>query len=106
MKKRNRNNLIILVVLHLLLLVFPLVSKIGHVHHPAQTHHKFSGAISFDEPEEFCAVCDFEFYSFIVSNPINPVVYLQNIPALNSPEPRIYFAKTPNYFSLRAPPVA
>ncbi|HEX7585384.1 MAG TPA: hypothetical protein VF373_11895 [Prolixibacteraceae bacterium] len=106
MTKKYRNNFVKLVFLHLLLLTYPLVSKISHVHQGAQIHHVFSGSISFEQPEEFCAVCDFEFYSFIASNPLKAVVYLQSIPVSNSPGPRICFGQIIHYFSLRAPPVA
>jgi len=105
-KIQYRNNVIKLVFIHLLLLAFPLVSKISHVHHSTQNQHLFSGNVSFENPEDFCQVCDFEFYSYIASDPLTAIIYLQSIPVTNSPEPGRYFGQIISYFSLRAPPVA
>jgi len=89
-----------------LLLAYPLVGKTIHVHHHELFHHNDSSNTCFDQSEESCPVCNFEFYSFIPSTQITTFLALQNIPIHNSPTPEICYGQVINYFSLRAPPVA
>jgi hypothetical protein len=105
-KAKNRNNLIRLIFVHLLLLSYPLVSKTLHVHHGEEMHHEFSAHAYFDLPKESCQVCDFEFYNFIPTQPIITPVALQKISVHNTPAPQAVFVPFIQYFSLRAPPVA
>jgi len=105
-KVKHRNNLIRLIFVHLLLLAYPLVSKTLHVHHEEGSHHEFSAHACFDQPEESCPVCDFEFYNFVPSRPIITSVALQNISVCNISAPQAAFVPFTQYFSLRAPPVA
>jgi hypothetical protein len=105
-KAKHRNNLIRLIFVHLLLLAYPLVSKTLHVHHGEEIHHDFSAHVCFDQPEESCPVCDFEFYNFVPSQSIITSVALHTIPVDNSPTTQIAFVPFLQYFSLRAPPVA
>ncbi|MFY9151218.1 MAG: hypothetical protein WAO52_04320 [Prolixibacteraceae bacterium] len=106
MHKRNRNSIFSLVIIHLLLLVYPLVSKIGHVHHDLMIHHEHSGTVSFEQPEEICAVCDFEFFYFVPASAFSQVIFLKSLPIHNSPEQKNAALQIIHYFSLRAPPVA
>jgi len=105
-KVKHRNNLIRLIFVHLLLLVYPLVSKTFHVHHGEEVHHNFSSNACFDRTEDFCPVCDFEFYNFVPSQPITTSVALQSISVYNTPAPQTVFVPFIQYFSLRAPPIA
>jgi len=105
-KVKHRNNLIRLIFVHLLLLAYPLVSKTLHVHHEEGMHHEFSAHACFNQPEDFCPVCDFEFYNFVPSQPIITPVALQRISVQNTPAPQAVFVPIIQYFSLRAPPVA
>ena len=83
-----------------------MVSKTIHVHHGGNVHHEFTVANCFEQTEDVCQVCNFEFYYFIASNPITTIVYLQTFPLVNTHLKQIYFGQIINYFSLRAPPVA
>jgi hypothetical protein len=105
-KVKHRNNLIRLIFVHLLLLAYPLVSKTLHVHHREGMHHDFSSHVCFDQPEESCPVCDFEFYNFVPSQPIITSVALQNISVSKLPASQAAFVPFIQYFSLRAPPAA
>ncbi len=106
MKIKHRNNLIRLIFIHLLLLVYPLVSKTIHVHHEKPVHHEFLVQVCFDQPEEICPVCDFEFLNFIPSaeQTVSDTQFI--IPVKISPAPHIGHHQFVEYFSLRAPPVA
>lgn len=108
MYKRNRNSILSLVIIHLLLLVYPMVNQIGHEHEHEESlfHHEHSGNISFEQTEETCAVCEFEFLNFVPCNPGSQFVFLKTIPVYNSPEQKNATLQTISYFSLRAPPVA
>ena len=106
MEIKHRNNLIRLVVIHLLLLVYPLVSKTIHVHHGKLQHHDISNNLCLENPKEFCPVCDFEFYNFVPSTQQIHFIALRIIPVYNSPAPHIGHNQFVNYFSLRAPPIA
>jgi len=105
-KAKHRNNLIRLIFVHLLLLAYPLVSKTFHVHYAEGIHHEFSAHTCFDQPEESCPVCDFEFYNFVPSQSITTSVALQSISACNIHAPQAAFVPFIQYFSLRAPPAA
>ncbi|MDD2305455.1 MAG: hypothetical protein PHP53_12210 [Prolixibacteraceae bacterium] len=106
MKRKNRNNLIRLIFVHLLLLAYPLVSKTFHVHHGERISHGFSTCASVDKPEDSCPVCDFEFYNFVPAASNAVLVSQHCISVYNSPDPQAAFIPFINYFSLRAPPVA
>lgn len=103
-RKANKNNLILLVYMHLLLLSYPILDKAFH-HHLVDLHrHEVSNQVSFDHPEQHCPICDFEFYSFISTPQLKAAVSFTGIPIFNSPEPENHFPRVINYFSLRAPP--
>jgi hypothetical protein len=105
-KVKHRNNLIRLIFVHLLLLAYPLVSKTLHFHHGEVAHHKISAQASFDQTEEPCQVCDFEFCNFVPSQPIATSVAIQNISVCNISAPQAAFVPFIQHFSLRAPPSA
>lgn len=108
MHKRNRNSILSLVIIHLLLLVYPMMNQIGHKHEHEESlfHHEHSDNISFEQAEETCAVCDFKLLNFVPVIPGSHVVFLKTIPVYNSPEQKNATLQTISYFSLRAPPVA
>jgi hypothetical protein len=101
---KHQNNLIRLIFVHLLLLAYPLVSKTFHVHHDEGEHCECFAYTCFNQPEESCPVCDFEFYNFIPSQLILASVDQHTIPVVNSPALRIVFVPFIKYFQLRAPP--
>ena len=105
-KIRYRGNFILLIVFHLMLIAYPLVSKTVHVHHNENGHHLLSGQIAFNHPEDFCPIYNFEFYSFVSTPLIKAAVFWAGIPVCNSPAPHSRYARIINHFSLRAPPVA
>ena len=106
MKVKQRNNLVGLVFVHLLLLAYPLISKTTHVHHREGIHHRLATNICFDQPEDFCAVCDFEFYNFVPAQLNKTSVAQESISLFNALAPEASFVPFLQYFSLRAPPVA
>jgi len=105
-KIQNQNNLIRLIFVHLLLLAYPLVSKTLHVHHGEGVHHQLSTNTCFDQPEDSCPVCDFEFYNFVPSTSISIFVAQHRISVYDTPDQQATFIPFVKYFSLRAPPVA
>jgi len=105
-KDKSRNNIIILIFIHLLLITYPLVSKTIHGHLEVNFAHEFSNNLLFEQTEDSCSVCNFEFYSFIASNSLITTVYVQTFPVINTPLTQIHVGKIINYFSLRAPPIA
>lgn len=106
MKRKFRNNLIVVVVLHLLLLAYPLISKTFHVHHGSPHHHEFTTSENIDRTEDPCPVCDFEFYNFISTTPAHHFEAQSVIKIYLNPIPEIVFTPLVRYFSLRAPPIA
>jgi len=102
----HQNNLIRLIFVHLLLLAYPLVSKTLHVHHGEGVHHQLASNTCFELPEDFCPVCDFEFYNFVPSTSISFFVAQHLISVYNTPAPQAAYIPFVQYFSLRAPPVA
>jgi hypothetical protein len=105
-KIKNRNNLIRLIFVHLVLLAFPLVSKTFHVHHEEGMHHQLSTNIFFDLPEDPCPVCNFEFYNFVPDTSISIFVAQPHISVHNTPVRQVAYIPFIQFFSLRAPPVA
>jgi len=105
-KRKHRNNLIRLIFVHLLLLAYPLVSKTFHVHHAEGVHHQLSTNTCFNQPEDSCPVCDFEFYNFVPSTSISTFVAQHRISVYNTPVPQAAYIPFIQFFSLRAPPVA
>jgi hypothetical protein len=105
-KIQNRNNLIRLIFVHLLLLAYPLVSKTFHVHHAERVSHALSACASFDQPKDSCPVCDFEFYNFVPSTSISVFVAQHCISVYNTSVPQAAYIPFIHFFSLRAPPVA
>lgn len=105
-KKRYRKNFSTLVFLHVFLLAFPLISKTVHVHHGLLTHVDYSGQASFHSANEFCPIYNFEFYSFVESTVLTTDELRASAPVYQQPAHRIHFLQLPDYFSLRAPPVA
>jgi len=105
-RKRNRNNFIGLAVVHLLLLIYPLISKTVHVHHGELAQFEFTDHQSFSNLKEICPIYNFEFYNFVATGLPASITYLKSIPVYNAPENSIRFVPVVNYFSLRAPPVA
>jgi hypothetical protein len=104
MKLRHRNNLLLLAFIHLLLFAYPLVSKTFHGHHGDHIQDEHSHVLSFDQPEESCPVCDFEFYRFVNAPQWHPNNFFASIPVYNSPAPNAKYPRLIHYFSLRAPP--
>jgi hypothetical protein len=105
-KKQNRNNLIRLIFVHLLLLAYPLVSKSLHVHLGERVLHQLSTTTCFELPEDSCLVCDFEFYNFVPSTSISVFVAQHSISVYNTSVPQAAYIPFIHFFSLRAPPVA
>jgi hypothetical protein len=106
MKVKHRNNLIRLIFLHLLLLAYPLVSKTFHVHHNDEVQNHFSANPCFGQVEDFCPVCDFEFYNFVPSQLITVSVAPISISVFDTSAPQAIYLSCKQYFSLRAPPVS
>lgn len=104
MKRKFRNNLIVAVVLHLLLLAYPLISKTFHVHHGSHHYHEFTTSEAIECAEGPCPVCDFEFYNFVSTTPEHHFEAQSVIKIYIDPIPEIVFTPLVRYFSLRAPP--
>jgi len=105
-KVKHQNNLIRLIFIHLLLFAYPLASKTFHVHHSGKVYHEFSAHAGFEQTEDSCPVCDFEFYNFVSAKIVNTVVVQHCISAYKTPPFFAVFVPFFQYFSLRAPPVA
>lgn len=102
----KQNNISFLVLVLLSLLLYPGLVKSIHVHeHP---HHccECTPSTAFDHPHETCAVCDFEFVSFISEFPGQLTVKLPEISIHTTRVPEITYLPHPVYYSLRAPPAA
>ncbi len=106
MRKRNRNNFIGLVIIHLLLLIYPLISKTVHVHHGELAQFEFTDHQSFSNQKDICPIYNFEFFNFVATGQPTPITYLSSIPVYNAPEKHICFVPVVSYYSLRAPPEA
>lgn len=104
-KKQYRNNFILLIVFHLALIAYPLVSKTLHNHHKTNDQQSIlDNQPAFNLPADFCPIYNFEFYHFVSSPQLEAVVFFTGIPVYNSPAPDNHFPRIINYFSLRAPP--
>jgi len=89
-----------------MLLIYPLISKTVHVHQGKLAHFELNEQPAFDQPNDFCPIYNFEFFSFVATEPLTSITYLKSIPVYNSPEKHICFVPVLSYFSLRAPPAA
>lgn len=104
--KEYRNNLLLPVLMHVLLFIYPTLEKVTHQHeHEHQeTQNCTSGSLSLHTPEQDCAVCDFQFVNFIVtSSPQVTVASSAYAVSPTSPTEAGYVASI-RYFHLRAPP--
>jgi hypothetical protein len=103
---RVQNNLLLLVLIHLLILWYPQMIKSVHVHSNKHVSCHNDHGVSFDTPEKLCTVCDFEFISFIEATQTNLQVCLPEIKIANHPAPESAYPQLLFFFSLRAPPVS
>lgn len=104
--KSEKKHIIVLVVLHILILLFPLGAKISHHHAVESNCCEHNHATYLIKQFEHCLVCDFEFLPFESSKPskIQQIIFA-NYEFLISPGDKP-FIELFNYSSLRGPPVA
>jgi hypothetical protein len=101
---RKPKNISFLVLTLLILLFYPGIIKLVHVHE--STHFCGSeGKGSFFIPEEeACPLCDFQFVSFIATQPDQVKVSFSHIAVNETKIPEKVSLSELFYFSLRAPP--
>ncbi|HVN57859.1 MAG TPA: hypothetical protein VMT63_06160 [Bacteroidales bacterium] len=103
--KNNRINIIFLTLLHLAIFLYPVGIKAFHRHHTHDKHFSVSDSPSINNPEDNCAICQFEYVNFLVK------AHTGLSPASNShivSQPGTEFILRPesfDYFQYRAPPV-
>lgn len=102
----KKNKLYLLILVHLLLLWYPQMVKLLHVHQHEQVCCHFTHGVSFDLPENSCPICDFEFVSFIENLPTQLNVSLPEIKLVVIPVRESIYTNHLFYFSLRAPPIS
>jgi hypothetical protein len=103
---RKQNNLLFLVLIHLLILWYPQMIKFAHVHHNVQVSCLHDHGVSVDIPEEPCPVCNFEFISFIKVTSTRLQVCLPVIQVADLLAPEATYPHSLLSLSLRAPPIA
>jgi hypothetical protein len=105
-KTRQRNHISLLALFHVLLFMFPIVTKSVHEHHDVCTYsYHTEKAATVHNTGNVCAICNFEFVSFIADQQQPVVVYLTGIPVLDSQAPESVLLQQFSSISLRAPPV-
>ncbi|MFV0376771.1 MAG: hypothetical protein ACK5JD_05635 [Mangrovibacterium sp.] len=102
-------NRLLFVLCHLLLFIYPTISRLGHAHEPK--HHEVcshctNSSVSVSEQEEHCPICAYEFFNFINEADFQPSVFRQAYPVLVSPVPNPVYTRLIRHASLRAPPTA
>lgn len=102
----KQNNLLLLVLIHLLMLWYPQMIKSVHVHHNQQVTFLNDHGVSFETAEERCSVCDFEFVSFIEASSTCLQVCLPEVQVPDILAPETTYPHPLFYFSLRAPPIS
>jgi len=102
---RKQKNISFLVLNLLFLLFYPGIVQLVHKHHHEQhiccQHLDIS---SFIVDEEACPVCDFQFVSFIGTQPNQVKVSFSQLAVIDTKIPEKASISELFYFSLRAPP--
>ncbi len=109
MNKLKRQSLILFTLAHLLLFVYPMVSKTFHVHEEEAVHccsscaHDNSPA--YETSEEHCPICEYELVNFVAEAQLAVTVY-PHVYYVHSSEPaESFFLQSEFHFSRRGPPV-
>jgi hypothetical protein len=101
-----RNNLFLLVFIHLFLFIYPTVDKAIHLHQHDGTEKKitYAGSPAFNTSGQDCPVCDFQFLNFVNSQSQQAFICPSSYSVLQPSSTSESFAPLFHYFLLRAPP--
>jgi len=103
---RKQKNKSFLILTFLILIFYPGIIQLMHVHSNPHVHIESGKQSTFNPAQETCAVCDFQFVSFIENQSKHLITNIGQINISNSKIPPIYHVRYLTYFSLRAPPEA
>jgi hypothetical protein len=93
-------------ILNLLILLFyPGIVKLVHEHHDQPICCQNRDISSFISEQESCPVCDFQFVSFIATQPNQVKVSFSHLALIDTKIPERDSISELFYFSLRAPPI-
>jgi hypothetical protein len=102
---RKQKNISFLILNLLILLFYPEIVKLAHEHHDQPICCKNGDISSFITEEQACPVCDFQFVSFIASQPDQIKVSISHLGVIETKIPERVSISELFYFSLRAPPL-
>ena len=103
---RKQKNILLPILTLLVLLSYPGMIKIVHVHHSKHFINRQGKGTMIIQKEDPCAVCNFQFVSFIGSQTELISTKREPIDVTNRKVPERLYTRYLTYFSLRAPPEA
>jgi hypothetical protein len=103
---RKQKNISFLILFLLTLVFYPGIIQLVHVHSNLHVSIEQGEHSTFIPEQETCAVCDFQFVSFIGNTSEILIANLEHIDVTDSIIPPIFHVRHLTFFSLRAPPEA